>query len=149
MPLDGDKVTGLQGRVLVVTGASSGIGAATAAMLGDRGGQVIGLDIQPPPPGQRHVHCDLADPASISQVLTVLPASVDGLVNAAGVPGTREGELVFRVNFLGLRELTESLMPRIPAGGSVVQVASTAGSQWAQRLPELHRLLAAGTFPAA
>jgi NAD(P)-dependent dehydrogenase (short-subunit alcohol dehydrogenase family) len=147
MPLDGDGPSGLRGRLLVVTGGSSGIGAAAAALLTARGAQVITLDIRPPAAaGPRYVPCDLADPGSISRAVATLPAAVDGLVSAAGLPGTHDDERVFRVNFLGLRELTESLLPRLPAGGSVVHVASTAGSQWARRLPELRRLLAAATF---
>src|SRR5580698_18009 len=147
MPLDGYLISGLQGRLMVVTGASSGIGAAAAALLMAQGAQVIALDIRPSPNADlRYVRCDLADPGSLRQALAALPATVDGLVNAAGLPGTHDGELVFKVNFLGLRELTESLLPRLPTGGSVVHVASTAGSQWAQRLPELRRLLEAATF---
>ena len=38
--------------------------------------------------------------------------------------------MVLTVNLLGLRHLTEALVDRLPVGGSVVNVASTAGSEW-------------------
>ena len=46
------------------------------------------------------------------------------------------------VNYLGLRHLTQSLLPRMSAGGSIVNVASVLGAQWPQRL-ERHKALAA------
>ena len=71
-----------------------------------------------------------------------MPQRVDALCNIAGVPGTADGALVARVNYLGLRHLTERVLDRMPAGASIVNVASILGAEWPQRT-ELHRALAA------
>ena len=63
-------------------------------------------------------------PASITAAVAQLPASVDVLMNCAGIPGkTRfsDRSRCCKVNFLGLRMLTEAVIPRMPDGGAVVQ----------------------------
>jgi NAD(P)-dependent dehydrogenase (short-subunit alcohol dehydrogenase family) len=54
-----------------------------------------------------------------------------------------------RVNFLGLRHLTEAIFDRIPSGGSVTSIASLAGGGWTNHVAELTELLATGDFRAA
>ena len=67
---------------------------------------------------------------------------VDALANVAGVPGTSPADQVLAVNFLGMRHLTERLLPRIQRGGSVVNVSSSEGRHWVAHLAELRPLLA-------
>jgi NAD(P)-dependent dehydrogenase (short-subunit alcohol dehydrogenase family) len=69
-------------------------------------------------------------------------------MNCAGIPGgTRFTPVdVMKVNFLGLRHLTESLLPRIPAGGNVVHIASIAGGNWLIHAAELGELMATTDF---
>lgn len=92
--------------------------------------------------------CDIGDKHAIDEVVDALPDRVDVLVNCAGVPngGRFSGEQVMRVNWLGLRHLTESLLPRMDDGGSVVHIASTAGRDWASMVAEHGALMAASTF---
>ncbi|MGO3325448.1 coniferyl-alcohol dehydrogenase [Gordonia sp. (in: high G+C Gram-positive bacteria)] len=108
---------------VVVTGAASGIGAALTDQLRAAGREVIGLDRTE---GPGIVECDLSDPASIDAALPQIPAVIAGLANVAGVPGTAPSETVLRVNVLGPRILTQSLLPRLPAGSAIVNVASVA-----------------------
>ena len=110
---------------VVVTGAASGIGAATVARLQAAGRAVVGLDRQPAR-GCPTVLCDLARAEAIDAAVTELPAELGGLANVAGLPGTFPAELVLRVNVLGLRHLTEALVPRLGRGSAVVNVASVA-----------------------
>jgi hypothetical protein len=44
--------------------------------------------------------------------VAALPERIDALVNAAGVSGLADKDVVARVNYLGLRHLTEALVPR-------------------------------------
>lgn len=130
------------GKTIVVTGASSGIGAATAELLRRRSARVIGLDIQGGGADvDSFVRCDLTDPESIDASLSSVDEPLHGLANVAGVPGSFDGETVMRVNVLGLRKVTETLLPRLEQGSAIVQVASDAGMRWRSRLGMVRELL--------
>lgn len=131
----------LNGKTIVITGASSGIGAETARLARYQGVRVIGMDRNDPMITlDGFVKVDMGDPAAIDAAVAALPEKIDGLVNAAGVSGMADKDLVARVNYLGLRHLTEALVPRMK-GGAVVNVASILGYEWQQRL-EAHKALA-------
>jgi NAD(P)-dependent dehydrogenase (short-subunit alcohol dehydrogenase family) len=131
-----------QGKTIVVTGVSSGIGSDTARLLRQQGARVIGLDRNDPMLTlDGFVKADLSEQAAIDAALRQLPERVDGLANIAGVPGTASVDLVARVNFLGLRHLTQKLAERMPEGGSIVNVSSILGFEWPARV-DLHKALA-------
>ena len=135
------------GRRFVVTGAASGIGRATAERLVEHGACVVALDRRDPALGPAtFVAVDLADPLSIDNAVAVMDDPLHGLANVAGVPGSFDGETVMRVNLLGLRHLTEALLPRLRPGGSIVHVASCAGTGWRANLAALLDLMAARGF---
>jgi NAD(P)-dependent dehydrogenase (short-subunit alcohol dehydrogenase family) len=135
------------GRKIAVTGAAAGIGAAVREKLLGEGAEVVVLDRDDPQDSRVvFVRCDLSDKASITQAVAQLPAELDGLANVAGIPGTRSAEAVFRVNFLGMRELTEAVVGRIRPGGAVVNVASIAGAAWQLHLADLAELVASPDF---
>jgi NAD(P)-dependent dehydrogenase (short-subunit alcohol dehydrogenase family) len=130
------------GKTIVVTGTNSGVAAATAALLGKRGARVIGLDVKGDGAGLHGFHnFDLTDPSSIDAALSAIDEPLHGLANVAGVPGSFDGETVMRVNFLGLRHVTETLLPRLEPGAAIVQVASDAGSGWPKQLDLIRDLI--------
>ena len=132
----------MAGKTIALTGASSGIGAATAKILMDGGHKLISLDIKDPPPGAaQHIHCDMNDPASIDAAVAQIDGNIDGLLNVAGVPGTVPPEVVMGVNILGLRHLTNALMGRIAQAGAIVNIASIAGFTWQRRANEINEFL--------
>jgi NAD(P)-dependent dehydrogenase (short-subunit alcohol dehydrogenase family) len=132
----------LNGKTVLVTGACSGIGAESVRLLRQQGAQVIGLDRQDPMLTlDGFIKVDLSEQAAIDAAMHQLPARIDALCNVAGVPGTAPADLVARVNFLGLRHLTERVIERMPAGGSVVNVSSILGYFYGQRL-DAHKALA-------
>ena len=132
----------LNNKTLIVTGVSSGIGAEVARLARFQGARVIGVDRHEPQLTlDRFFQADLGDPASIDALIEKLPVHIDALCNIAGVPGTAPAEVVAKVNYLGLRHLTQGLLPRMAPGGSIVNVASVLGAQWPERL-ELHKALA-------
>jgi NAD(P)-dependent dehydrogenase (short-subunit alcohol dehydrogenase family) len=139
----------LQGKTIVVTGTSSGIGAEVARLARFQGAKVIGVDRNDPSLTlDGFVKADLSSPAAIDAAVAQLPAHVDALCNIAGVPGTADGDLVARVNYLGLRHLSEQMLGRISRGGSIVNVSSILGYEWPQRLAEHKALAGAEGFEA-
>lgn len=129
------------GRVYLVTGAASGIGAATLARLIDHGAQVVAIDRSPvSAPASLALSFDVASEDgwrdAVEQVLQAF-GRIDGLINCAGVirmgPITgmslADFQLVMRVNvegtFLGLKHVMPVMLD---AGrGSIVNISSTAG----------------------
>lgn len=133
----------LSGKTIVITGVSSGIGGEVARLARFRGATVIGVDRNDALLTlDGFIKLDLSDPAAIDAALAQFPARIDALINAAGVPGTADKDLVAKVNYLGLRHLTEALLDRMPKGASIVNFASILGAEWPQRV-ELHKQLAA------
>ncbi len=132
---------------VILTGGATGIGAATAVRLMAGGADVTILDVAEPAHGAgRFVHCDLAVPGAIDTALERLGGQWDALVNVAGIPGPRPAEPVIAVNFLGLRHLTDRVLPRLSAGGSITSVASTAGQSWQRRAAVIDQLLDTADF---
>jgi NAD(P)-dependent dehydrogenase (short-subunit alcohol dehydrogenase family) len=128
----------LSGRTVIVTGASSGIGATTAAALANAGAQVIlavrdrgrGEAAAATMPGATEVRVlDLASLDSVRAFADGWQGEIDLLINNAGVmvpPLTRTAdgfELQFGTNHLGHFALTNLLLPNIT--GRVVTVSSS------------------------
>ena len=127
-------------RVVVVTGAASGIGFATAELFRDAGDTVLGLDIASSvPSGVTHVHCDLGDLASIEAAIgrCAEHGRIDVLANVAGIVQfgrfehvtEAEWDRVHAVDLKGPFFLTKLALPLLRAcGGNVVNVSSVAGN---------------------
>lgn len=141
-----------RGRRVVVTGCSSGIGQATATLLAERGAVVIGLDIHEPAHGESAAvasgavaefhRLDLNDSASIRQVVESIDGDIDALFNVAGVSsGIGNPLAVVGINFVGTREVTEALVPRMRAGSAIVSTSSLAAKGYRARIPVITELL--------
>lgn len=140
-------MTEFSGKRYVVTGAASGIGHAVAEQLLAAGAEVTSLDRnQPRAQVTRHIEVDLANPRSIDAALESLDGPYDGLMNVAGIPGTAPVDLVFAVNSLAVRHLSEAFFERLSPGGSITIVSSTAGFGWPERLDTIVDVLATDTF---
>ncbi len=140
------------GKRVLITGASSGVGAALARQLAARGA-VVGLiarrrerlaevlaDCEMTSPASTMWVADLADTAAVgSLALQAWDAlgGIDVLINNAAVPKRRpvteldaaEVEAVMRVNFFAPTRLTLAVLPRMMARGSglIVNVSSVGG----------------------
>jgi len=133
----------LNGKTIAITGASSGIGAEIARLARFQGAHVIGLDRNDPMITlDGFVKIDMADAGAIDAAVKALPSGIHALVNAAGVSGLADKDVVAKVNYLGLRHLTEALVPKLAKGGAVVNITSILGAEWPKRL-EAHKALAA------
>lgn len=127
-----DNVLGYAGKRVIVTGCFSGMGEATAKLLLDLGAEVHGMDYKPCALPLTSFHTvDLRDPASIEAgvraIAKVGGGKVDALFNCAGLPNAFPAMDVMKVNFLGLRHLTEAVLPLMGEGGAIASIASTGG----------------------
>lgn len=140
---------GSEQRKVVVVGAGSGIGAATAARFNDRGDHVLAVDLHPnETPATEHAQCDLRDPAAITALLEKIGSGWDTLAYVAGVPGTADPMDILKVNYLGMRLIAEGMLPVMRHGGAIVTVASVAALGWQERADELTGLLDAADADA-
>lgn len=129
-------VLGYKGKRVIVTGCFSGMGEATAKLLIDLGAEVHGLDFkQSSLPLSSFNNVDLRDPGSIEAGVAAIGGTVDALFNCAGLPQSFPPLDVMKVNFIGLRHLTEQVLPLMRAGGSIASIASTGGLGWSRRVP--------------
>jgi NAD(P)-dependent dehydrogenase (short-subunit alcohol dehydrogenase family) len=143
-------ILGYRGKTVVVTGAATGMGAAAARLLVDLGAEVHALDVKPvEAPVKQAIEMDLRDRGSIDAAVAKLPSPVDRLFNCAGLPGRPFSNLdTTLVNFVGLRHLTEAVLPRIPAGGAVASITSVAGMGWQKNLENVKALCGTPDFDA-
>lgn len=133
-----------EGKRTVITGAYSGVGAAAVELLSNLGAsEIIALDIKEPRgPITRFIETNMAEPTAIDAAVAAIDGPVDVLFSNAGVAATVPALQVMKVNYLGVRQLSEALLPKIPEGGAIAITASIAGGQWPQRMAEIQELLA-------
>ncbi|RZJ99068.1 MAG: SDR family NAD(P)-dependent oxidoreductase, partial [Novosphingobium sp.] len=140
---------GYVGKRVVVTGCRSGIGEATARLLLDAGAFVHGIDWQDGDlPLAAFTRLDLRDSEAIVEAAKSI-GPVDALFSCAGLPPMAPPLDVLKVNFIGMRMLTEVLFDRMPPGSAIVSVGSVGGARWPQHLAELRELVATEDFAAA
>jgi NAD(P)-dependent dehydrogenase (short-subunit alcohol dehydrogenase family) len=146
-----DNVLGYAGKRVIVSGAASGMGAATTALLVELGAEVHAVDIKKPDMSglASFTETDLREPAEIDAAVRRIGKIVDCLFSCAGLPNTFSNLDVMLVNFCGLRHLTEAVIPNMVEGGAIASIASSAGIGWLTNMDVLGELLATPDFAAA
>ena len=130
-------MTSLQGKTLLVTGASSGIGQALCELLVERGAYVLGVTRRPSALSE-DVSPILADLTQREQVSSIFQGlgKIDGLVNCAGTAylsriidgNPADWEEMWRVNVMALALCCQLSLKHFPAsGGRIVNVSSMSG----------------------
>jgi NAD(P)-dependent dehydrogenase (short-subunit alcohol dehydrogenase family) len=134
----------LQGKIALVTGASSGIGEATAERLATAGYKVYGTSRRAPKPGRRSFEMltlDVTSDASVEAVVSEViqrEGRIDLLVNNAGFStapaGAEESSIeqtrsIFDTNFFGVVRMTRAVMPhmRHQGSGRIINIGSVLG----------------------
>lgn len=136
------------GKTVIVTGAGSGIGRATASRIAREGGHVVAVDISAERLAEfvadhadAHVSSvtgDITKTADVTAIVAAAGGTIDGLANVAGIMDDMTPlhevsdavwERVIGVNVTGMFKLTRAVIPvMIAAGkGSIVNIASEAG----------------------
>jgi 2-hydroxycyclohexanecarboxyl-CoA dehydrogenase len=144
----------LEGRTALVTGAGSGIGAATARRLAAEGARVALADIDADSAravagdvAGEAIHMDVADTQSVTAGVAAAVHAlgpIDVLVNNAGTDrfsffihtDPELWDFVLGVNLRGVIAVTHAVLPSMQerGGGSIVNVASEAGRRGSQGL---------------
>jgi NAD(P)-dependent dehydrogenase (short-subunit alcohol dehydrogenase family) len=136
------------GKTVVVTGAASGIGRATASRVAREGGRVVAVDISAERLAELAealgeadlvtVTGDITKQADIDAVVAAAGDRIDALANVAGInddfsplheTSDATWERVIGINLTGAFKLTRAVLPAMLAAGrgSVVNIASEAG----------------------
>ncbi|WP_336974650.1 coniferyl-alcohol dehydrogenase [Sphingobium aromaticiconvertens] len=143
-------ILGYRGKRVIVSGCFSGMGEATAKLLLELGAEVHGVDYkQSDLPLTSFTNVDLRDPASIDAAVAGIGGKVDALFNCAGLPQSFPPMDVMKVNFIGLRHLTEQVLPLMGPGGAIASIASTGGLGWSRRIPTNMEFVTTEGFDAA
>ena len=130
-------------KTVIITGASKGIGLATAKKFLAEGWRVIGTYLNMPinieDPNLTAIQYDQGDPKSIekvaTQIITTTP-HVDTLINNAGILLDAEDKIAdpvkvektLEVNVVGVVNLTERLLPLFQKGDHIVNIDSGYGA---------------------
>ncbi|MET0303231.1 MAG: SDR family NAD(P)-dependent oxidoreductase [Microbacteriaceae bacterium] len=136
------------GQTVIITGAGSGIGRATASRIAREGGRVVGVDVS----AERldaltaehagleivTVVGDITSEPDVARIVAAAGDRIHGLANVAGITddmtplhevGDDVWQRVFAVNVEGLMRLSRAVLPTMLAAGSgsIVNIASEAG----------------------
>jgi NAD(P)-dependent dehydrogenase (short-subunit alcohol dehydrogenase family) len=129
----------LEGKVCVITGAASGIGAESARLFAAEGGRVAGVDVEPGSEGELVLEADVTDEAQVRDTYARVAdelGRIDVLFNNAGINPTDDGsaletsleswQRVQDVNLKGVFLCCKHGIPHLleAGGGSVVNTAS-------------------------
>jgi 3-oxoacyl-[acyl-carrier protein] reductase len=130
---------GLDGRICVVTGATRGIGAATARMLAQEGARVLSVARN-----GAELELDITDPDAGERVLAACAGTPWALVNNAGGSRARPLEELtdadwneqWELHVMASMRLMKALAPTMAeaGGGRIVNVASSSGKRPSRRL---------------
>ncbi|MGE3074640.1 MAG: SDR family NAD(P)-dependent oxidoreductase [Dehalococcoidia bacterium] len=136
------------GQTVIVTGAGSGIGLATALRVAKEGGRVIACDVSQPRLDDLvtrnsdlnfvTVVGDVSDEIAVQAIVAAAGPSVQGLANVAGIMddftpihevSDEVWQRVFRINVEGTMRLTRAVVPLMlqDGYGSIVNITSEAG----------------------
>jgi 2-dehydro-3-deoxy-L-rhamnonate dehydrogenase (NAD+) len=139
----------LTGRVALVTGGASGLGAAAAAALVAAGARVAVFDLRAAHTGECVLQGDIANSAQVSTAVDRIHrelGEIDILINSAGIPGPwqsaltldqREWTRIMTVNATGTFNICRAVVPEMVARGygRVVLISSVAGKEGNPLLP--------------
>jgi len=129
----------LEGKVCVVTGAASGIGAETARLFGEEGATVVGVDLSPDSVGDLALQADVTDEDQVRGMYERTRSDfgrIDVLFNNAGINPSDDGSVLDteleawqRVQEVNVRSVFLCCKHGIPhlleaGGGSVINTAS-------------------------
>lgn len=138
------------GKRALVVGGASGMGAATAALVQDLGGEVVVMDhVNVTTPGVKSIHLDLRDKASIDAAIDECGDPIHALFSCAGAADGTPG--IEKINFIGHRHLIDRALAAdlLPRGAAIGMISSAAGLAWEKNFELINDYLDATDFDSA
>lgn len=131
---------------VAITGAATGIGAATAVQLKAGGAEVIAFDIADPGnKADQWINTDLSHLAMIRKAIDQVTGPFEAVINCAGLPPRNDNSRdILALNYFGLVAFTERVLPELAQGASIVNVASRAGELWRDNFSQVTALMSLG-----
>ena len=137
----------LKGKVVIVTGASSGIGYAIAERFRREGARVYNLDIKPPNvsiEGVEYLRCDVSDEKMVRDAIETIASRegrIDVVVNNAGIESygsvhevsPAEWDRIMNVNLRGSYLVSHYAIPYMMERGGVIEFISSVQAVMVQR----------------
>ena len=141
---------GYKDKVCVVTGASSGMGEATARMLVDLGAKVYAIDMNKCKVDwiTEFIKCNLASKEEIDEAFKKIPSHIDAFFGVAGLSGSKtDYRTTFDCNYTANMYITLNyLKNRMSKGGAIVYCTSTAGLEWKKFKREQNKVVHSKTW---
>ena len=141
---------GYKDKVCVVTGASSGMGEATAKMLVDLGAKVYAIDMNECKVDwiTEFIKCNLANKNDIDEAFKKIPEHIDAFFGVAGLSGAKtDYRTTFDCNYTANMYITLNyLKNRMTKGGAIVYCTSTAGLEWKKFKREQNKVVHSKTW---
>ena len=142
-----------EGKRVVVTGAGSGMGEATATLIKNLGGEVVAIDINKPKQDYAdYKRVDLRNPKEVDDVVKEITSEgkVDNLFYCAGLPGQKFPDTdVIAVNFLSLRRMSELFAEKMQRGGAISNVSSAASLEYLANMGNVMTFMAITDYDEA
>ena len=138
------------GKRALVVGGATGMGAATAALVQELGGEVVVMDFaEVTLPGVKAIKLDLRDKDSIDAAIAECGGPIHALFSAAGAADGTPG--IEKINFIGHRHLIDRAFEggMLPKGAAIGMISSTAGLAWEKNLELVKEYLDTPDFDAA
>lgn len=128
-------------RTYVITGAASGIGAASSALLKERGTRVIGIDLH-----DSDIDADLSTPAgrkdAAARAIKLSGGKIDAVIPCAGL--MRANIQTVSVNFFGVTEFLTELLPTLKNSSSPRVAMPSSVASLLPNSPELVEAMLSG-----
>lgn len=138
------------GKRALVVGGATGMGAATAKLVQELGGEVVVMDFAPVTlDGVTAISLDLRDKDGIDAALDECGGPVHALFSCAGAADGTPG--IEKINFIGHRHLIDQAIAKgiLGRGSAIGMISSTAGLAWEKNLPAVLDYLATPDFDSA
>jgi NAD(P)-dependent dehydrogenase (short-subunit alcohol dehydrogenase family) len=129
------------GKRALVVGGATGMGAATAKIVGDLGGEVVVMDYADVSfPVAKAIQVDLRDQADVDKAIDECGGPVHALFSCAGIA---DGPGTMKINFIAHRHIIDRLVigGMMTAGSAIALISSVAGLGWENNLETLRDFL--------